>query len=240
MDIMYMFYHPGLDSEEIIMSEEESRHCVSVLRMKAGDVLNIIDGKGHSANAVILDANKNACRLKVGTISSHLQTRPYQLHLAISPVKNSERIDWFLEKAAECGIDEISFIESRHAERVKVNMERCQRVLISAIKQSRQFYLPVLHPIQPLSDWLKRPTGNSEMKFMAWCKADAGNLLKNKLHKKEIKRICICIGPEGDFDETEVKMATDAGFELLSLGDAILRTETAALYCCMALKALYS
>jgi 16S rRNA (uracil1498-N3)-methyltransferase len=237
---MHVFYQPDLSNFSIQLSEEESKHSVRVLRLKKGDEVHLADGKGTHAVAIITDDHPKRCVLEIATRSIYEKTRNYSLHILVAPTKNMERIEWFIEKATEAGIDEITFIETTNSERNKVNMERCEKITVSAMKQSKQWFLPQLNNIQSLNDVL--PTINADIKLIAWCETHQTALLTTKLKENTTNHpsIAIIIGPEGDFTPTETTLASAYGFAPSSLGESILRTETAALYACMAVKTLFN
>jgi 16S rRNA (uracil1498-N3)-methyltransferase len=225
---MHLFYTPDLHEDTYRLSEEESKHCVRVLRLAEGERLHLIDGKGLFCEAVIIDAHPKACILKVIDKKYHFGKRDYQLTIGVSPTKNIERYEWFLEKATEIGIDGIIPLVSRHSERKEIKPERLEKVMISAIKQSIKAYLPVLYPIQSFKEAIRRPFNGQ--KFIAHCIENEKVLLRDAVVKGN--DVLILIGPEGDFSEEEVEMAVREGFIPVSLGDSRLRTETAALVAC--------
>ena len=208
--------------------------------MKKGDEVHLADGKGIQAIAIIADDHPKKCLLHVTEHRQHQLTRNYYLHVFVAPTKNMERIEWFIEKATEAGIDEISFIETENSERAKVNRERCEKITISAMKQSKQWFLPKLNAVRKLSAALSSVETDSA--YIAWCETNETALLSHKLmtSTSSFQRIAILVGPEGDFSSEEVQLATKSGFQPVSLGSSILRTETAALYACMAVKAIRS
>lgn len=233
---MHVFFQPELDTPAIQLSEDESKHCVRVLRLKKGDEVHLANGKGTHAVAVISDDNPKRCVLNIASKEDNPKNRDYHLHIMIAPTKNAERTEWFIEKACEAGIDEITFIETQNSERNKVNIERCEKIAVSAMKQSKQWWLPVINPLIKLGE-AATPVREG-LKLMAWCETGDEQLLNEVLKKNSAKIITVLIGPEGDFTAQEVELAKGSGFEPVSLGKSILRTETAALYACMAVKAL--
>ncbi|MFA6262184.1 MAG: RsmE family RNA methyltransferase [Bacteroidia bacterium] len=234
---MHSFYFPDLQAEELILDEEESKHCIKVLRLREGDIIQLIDGKGQVADARIEDAHPKKCRLQITSRTFVETKRNYKLHIALAPTKNAERLEWFVEKAVECGIDKITFIETQHGERGRVNMERCHKIAVSAMKQSHQSWLPVLQSPLPLMDWIREAKGT---RLMAACVAEANTDITRFLLPSTDAFYSIAIGPEGDFNSEEIISAQQAGFKLVTLGSSILRAETAALYACMATKALHA
>jgi 16S rRNA (uracil1498-N3)-methyltransferase len=154
----------------------------------------------------------------------------------VAPTKNFDRMEWFIEKATEAGIDEITFVETANSERAKVNLERCEKIAVSAMKQSKQWYLPKINALQKFTDVIKQVLPGD--KLIAWCEVDSTALINQKISQLTSNHITILIGPEGDFTEAEVKIAQQHHFIPISLGKTILRTETAALYACFTVKAI--
>ena len=236
---MHIFYQPDLTQNEIFLDEEESKHCVRVLRMKKDDEVELIDGKGSSAIAKIIDDNPKRCVLNIINRKSHILNRTYKIHIAVAPTKNFDRMEWFIEKAVEIGIDEISFIECKNSERVKVNMQRWEKVAISAMKQSKQFWLPKINDVRK-SDEVMKELSDEELKLIAFCETDIKQTLHHQITKSSNHQITILIGPEGDFTKDEIDFAIKNNFKTVSFGENRLRTETAALYACMVINILTS
>jgi len=209
---------------EIFLSKEESKHATKVLRKKEGDILNFTDGKGGFYKAEITVAHSRKCRLQIISSEQKDKQHNYYLHIAIAPTKNMDRYEWFLEKATEIGIDEITPIICEHSERKVLKTERCNRILLSAMKQSLKFHLPKLNEAITLKDFLKQEfEGN---KYIAHCeKSDKLELKNVKLEEKTL----ILIGPEGDFSPAEIEIALQNQFNAVSLGTSRLRTETAGI-----------
>jgi len=225
---MHLFYTPDLQDNTYRLSEEESKHCVRVLRLTEGESLFLIDGKGLFCEAVIINANPKACLLQVRDKKSNYGKRDYQLIIGVSPTKNIDRYEWFLEKATEIGIDAVIPLLSRYSERKEIKPERLEKVMISAMKQSIKAYLPVLNPMQTFKKTITIPFAGQ--RFIAHCNEGEKVLLRDAVIKG--KDVFILIGPEGDFSTDEVEMAVNEGFIPISLGDSRLRTETAALVAC--------
>ena len=223
---MQLFYYPNLSIGAFSFNEEESKHCIKVLRHKAGDTLQLIDGKGSLAQAVITKDHPKKCEGEITQVTLFEPNRSYQLALSIAPTKQHERIDWLVEKACEIGIDEINFISCDNSERERVNIERLQKICISAIKQSKQYYLPKLGELKPFKEQLK--TQPDWQKYIAWCETSATEQLAQQLNQSA-KKIHLLIGPEGDFSAKEISLAQEVGYNPISLGSNILRTETAAI-----------
>ena len=241
---MHLFYLPTIANDFHELSEEESKHAIRVLRLKKGDSIDLVNGKGIHAKAIIVDDNPKKCALSI--ISKKLHTngdstgRNYYLHILIAPTKNSERIEWFIEKAIEIGVDEITFIETTNSERAKVNIDRCTKIAVSAMKQSKQWFLPTMHSVEKLTNWLKDNQTQGQHNYIAWCESEQTELLSQKLNqpKGDKQYITIIIGPEGDFTPAEIEAAQLVHFKPVSLGKSILRTETAAIYACASVKTI--
>ena len=220
---MQLFYIQNPE-KEIILSSEESKHATKVLRKKEGDILNFTDGKGGFYKAEITLADSRKCRLQIISSEQKPKQHSYHLHIAIAPTKNMDRYEWFLEKATEIGIDEITPIICDHSERKVLKTERCNRILLSAMKQSLKFHLPKLNEAIPLKDFLKQDFEGA--KYIAHCEDSEKNELKTV--KKEEEAL-ILIGPEGDFNQKEIDLALQNQFKAVSLGTSRLRTETAGI-----------
>ncbi|MFY8190555.1 MAG: RsmE family RNA methyltransferase [Bacteroidia bacterium] len=236
---MQLFYLPNLVESTFEFSEEESKHCIRVLRKKKGDKITLIDGKGTEAIGLIISDNPKKCSGEIIQRILHEPNRNYHLHIAIAPTKNFERIEWMLEKCIEIGIDEISFIETSNSERSKINLERCEKIAISAIKQSKQFYLPRLHPIQSFQSFLVQ-TKTIKNKWIAWCESEKTDYLSKQITSIENSQNLVCIGPEGDFTTQEIQLARAHNFAPCSLGTNILRSETAAVLVAALMAAKYN
>jgi len=220
---MQLFYLENPENE-IILSAEESKHATKVLRKKEGDILNFTNGKGAFYKAEITVADSRKCRLKVVSTEQKEKQHNYHLHIAIAPTKNMDRFEWFLEKATEIGIDEITPIICTHSERKKIKTERCNRILLSAMKQSLKFHVPKLNEAMSLSDFIKQDYEGT--KYIAHCEDGEKKELKT-VNKTE--KTIILIGPEGDFSPKEIELALQNQFKAVSLGTSRLRTETAGI-----------
>ena len=227
---MNYFYHPGLDHSvsQFAFSPEESRHIVKALRKRKGDKLKITNGKGYLFEAEILQADPAKCMGRI-LDSQKFHPKMYSLHLAVAPTKKADRFQWFLEKATEIGVNRITPIICEHSERDSLSMERMQRTVEEAMKQSLRTFLPQLDPPIPLKEFLEED--QALLKFIAHCKEDEKLDLKRRIAAD--KDVVILIGPEGDFSREEIQLAYDKGFTPVSLGDGRLRTETAALAACV-------
>ncbi|MGO3183151.1 MAG: 16S rRNA (uracil(1498)-N(3))-methyltransferase [Aequorivita sp.] len=224
---MQLFYNPNIseNSKEVNFDKEESRHIIKVLRMKEGDSFKITNGKGSFFDAEIISANPKACLVKI--LSEEIQKPiPYQLHLVVAPTKLNDRYEWFLEKATEIGVSEITPIICDHSERKVIKAERYEKIIQSAMKQSLKAYLPILNEAISFKDFLKSENQLDDLKFIAHCEETDKRSLKSVLLPN--KRISILIGPEGDFSTKEIELAKKAGYIPVTLGESRLRTETAA------------
>ncbi len=211
------------------MSEEESRHCVKVLRHVAGDVVNVIDGRGGLYSAKIVEAHQKRVMLEVLSVEENYCELPYRLHLAMAPTKNIDRFEWFVEKATEIGVHSVTPLLCRYSERKVLKPERIEKILLSATKQSLKAYLPVLNPMIDVKKFLEDV--DVSQKFIAHC--------YDGYEKEHLLRCCasggdvlLMVGPEGDFSREEVDLALASGFQSVSLGDSRLRTETAGVVGC--------
>lgn len=226
---MQLFYNPNLDSNttDFTFSEEESKHIIRVLRKKEQDTLSITNGQGLLFTAEITIANPKKCIAKIIETTKKHKKRNW-LHIAVAPTKNNDRFEWFLEKATEIGIDEITPIICEHSERKVIKEERLQKVITSAMKQSLQCYLPKFNAAISYKEFIKNE--QKGLLFIAHCEEDEKVELKRRVPAD--KDITILIGPEGDFSPTEIKSAYNAKFLPVSLGKNRLRTETAAIVAC--------
>lgn len=227
---MQLFYHPEVSEgdREVVFPKEESRHIVKVLRKKDGDRLHLTNGKGWLFTTELIVAGQNKCIARI--LSSEKEPpAPYHLHLAVAPTKMNDRYEWFLEKATEIGVHEITPIICDHSERKVVKLNRFERVLQSALKQSLHTRFPILNEPVSFSDFLQLPRRGQ--KFIAHCEnSEDKNLLSKRIGKNS--EATVLIGPEGDFSPQEIKLALEKGWEPVSLGSSRLRTETAAIVAC--------
>lgn len=213
------------NNETALLTEEESKHFSKVLRGKTGQSIYVIDGKGKFAKGKVIEINSKSVGVKV---EQWLETeqRNYKIHIAIAPTKSMDRIEFFLEKATEIGVDEITFLNCYHSERKNIKLERCQRIVRSAVKQSLKAHIPKLNDLTRFSDFIKQDFDCD--KSIAHCNEDFERIaIKNHIESK--KDYLILIGPEGDFSKEEIEVAMQNGFLGISLGEQRLRTETAAL-----------
>lgn len=223
---MQLFYAPEITTPLYTLPEEESGHCVRVLRLKEGDSLHITDGRGTLYRAVVETPHPKRCTIRIVEEHHEWEKRPYRLTIAVAPTKNIDRIEWFVEKATECGIDRIVPVLCDHSERKVVKSERLEKIAISAMKQSLKAYLPTIEPLTPLREVLAEPFEGT--KLIAHCEEDMERIfMGEKIQGGE--NVMVLIGPEGDFSREEIEAARKAEFTEISLGNSRLRTETAAL-----------
>lgn len=224
---MALFYVPELASGNIL-PEDESQHAVKVLRLQVGDEIVVVDGVGGFYKAKITNPHPKHCGFEIIETKLNYGKRDYRLHIAIAPTKNIDRLEWFIEKATEIGIDEITPIICRHSERKIVKEERLEKIIVSAAKQSVKAYFPKLNPLTTLDELFKNH--QASQKFIAHCYEQDKRLLQTEVQKS--KDVIILIGPEGDFSLEEVENAISNGFVPVSLGESRLRTETAGVVSC--------
>jgi len=225
---MQIFYAPDIDGSTYTLSEEESKHCIRVLRLVAGDEITLVDGKGNLFKTHIIDPHVKRCQVLVFEALTEFEKRNYYLHIAIAPTKNIERFEWFLEKATEIGIDEITPLLCDHSERKVINNERLEKVVAAAMKQSIKAYAPKLNQLTSFKQFIKNQ--NPETTYIAHCERKGLPHLKNELGSN--KNVTVLIGPEGDFSPDEVSKALAIRFKEISLGNSRLRTETAGIVAC--------
>lgn len=218
------------------LTSEESWHCAKVLRKKAGDVIQLIDGKGNFYEAVLELVSDKKCTANVTSGPILQAKRNYYLHLAIAPTKQIDRIEWMIEKAVEIGIDEISFINCKNSERTVIKTDRINKIVESAVKQSLQAYLPKVNELVSFKEIIN--VSKEDQRLIAHCYDSEKESLKQLDFKN--RSTLILIGPEGDFAKEEVDLALNNKFKAVSFGTNRLRTETAGLYVCQAVSILSS
>ena len=222
------YYFGTISSDDkIILEEDESNHLIHVRRSKVGDLVKITDGEGNLYIAELLRIDKKHGEL-IAREKIRSKKKPYHLHIALAPTKSIDRIEWFLEKATETGVDEISFFISRHSERKEVKIDRLKRVALSAIKQSQKTFLPKLNPAVEFKKFIIQQFNGT--KLICSMAADEHDNMKKNYQPGH--SLTVLIGPEGDFHADELALAREAGFHAISLGISRLRAETAALNVC--------
>ena len=230
---MHLFYSTNIN--ELFLDREESHHCTRVLRLKENDEIILIDGKGTFVRAVLVHSSEKKTQYRIIDQIENYNKLPYNLHLAVAPTKNIDRFEWFIEKATEIGVSEITPLLCEKSERKMVKKDRLEKLIIAAAKQSQKAYFPKLNEMQVFNDFL---SGNKQYrgeKLIAHCEDGE----KRSLHSLKLKeRIIMCIGPEGDFSNKEIQSAIHSGFQPVTFGKSRLRTETAAVYACSAINLL--
>ncbi len=224
---MHLFYSPDIEHPFHQLPEEESKHIHRVLRLMEGDELFLTNGKGVIYQCEISSASPKKCMVRILS-TEKTQVNPVQLHIAIAPTKNISRFEWFLEKATEIGIDEITPLICSHSERKVVKTDRLNKILITAMKQSLKSRLPHINQATSFNELIHR--GFDGQKFIAYCTTGQEDLLQKACLPGS--SALILIGPEGDFSPEEIEQAKQAGFNPVSLGNSRLRTETAGLVAC--------
>ena len=232
---MNIFYSTNIykSDKKIIILDQENKHMIKVLRKSTGDDVNITDGKGLLYNCSIIESDKNKSILKIKSLIEFKNESP-SLEVAIALTKNRDRFEWFLEKATEIGVSEITPLICKYSERNKLNLERSIKILVSAMKQSLRYRLPVINDPVNFEDYIMLKSENKIDSFIATCLYSENNLFKKKLIKGNDSQVLI--GPEGGFSKTEVNLAKKAKFTAVSLGKGRLRTETAGVVVCSIFK----
>lgn len=226
---MHIFYAPEISGNEYTLDEKESRHCIRVLRMSRGTPIRIIDGKGNLYEAVISDPDPGKCSVSVTGVIKDFETRNYILHIAISPLKNYERFEWFVEKSVEIGIDEITPLICCNTEKQGIRKERINNLIIAAMKQSLKSRLTKLNDPCKFNDFIQSRSNGSRM--IAHCSDEPAKSKVGDIYSKGNDAV-VLIGPEGDFTAEEIYTAAKAGFVPVHLGQSRLRSETAGIAAC--------
>lgn len=230
---MYLFYAPDIQTT-LTLPEEESNHCVQVLRRSVGDAVQVTDGMGNLYHCVITNPHRKHCEVRIERVETPEALHEGYVHIAVAPTKNIDRLEWAIEKCVEIGVDEITPLLCRFSERKQLRTDRLEKIILSAAKQSLTPYLPVLHELTPCDAFIKAQREKVQrtqgQNFIAHCYKDEKRYLKDVIERG--RDALVLIGPEGDFSEQEVAEALAAGFIPVSLGDSRLRTETAAVVAC--------
>ena len=222
---MILFYTNNITDNLAILEGDEAMHCTKTLRKKLGDTIHFVDGKGGIYSGKIIGSNKKSCSISIENRHFTEKRKNYKLHLAIAPTKNINRLEWFLEKATEIGIDEITPILCQRSERKKIRLDRLTKVVAAAMKQSIKPHLPLMNELTKFKDFVKQDFNGQ--KLIAHCNDGEKTILKQIYQPQN--NVLIMIGPEGDFSNEEVKLAFENQFNAISLGDERLRTETAGI-----------
>jgi len=231
---MQLFYQPGITEGSNFLDPDESRHCLKVLRKKPGGLIDVTDGKGSFYKARITNSDPRKCQFE---IESHeiVNAPDHYIHIGMAPTKNMDRMEWFVEKCTEIGVDEISFFISSNSERKVLKNDRLSKKLIAAMKQSMKARLPKLNELRSFTSFIGSVNPKVK-KFIAYVDQENPISLLNAAVKEQ--EYCILIGPEGDFTQKELEMAQSKNFKKVNLGHSRLRTETAGIVACHTLKLL--
>lgn len=224
--VQHLFYCPTIAAHPVL-TEEESAHAVRVLRRTTGDVLHIADGQGMIYEARITNPHPKHCEVEI--VEQQLQSKhhPVELHIAVAPTKNIERVEWLTEKCTEIGVDRLTPLLCRYSERKQIRIDRLEKIVLSAAKQSLSAYLPVLSELTPVEQVICSAT--EQRRFIAHSSPWTDKkILRDELRNTPTASTIVLVGPEGGFTDDEVRLAMEHGFVPVSLGDARLRTETAA------------
>ena len=226
---MQLFYNATINeaTETFSFDREESKHIIKVLRKKDGDILFVTNGLGFLFKTEIVLASDSKCTVQMVSFEK-AAAAPFQLHLVVAPTKMNDRYEWFLEKATEIGIQEITPIICDRSERKVINIERFEKIILSAMKQSNELYLPKLNPAISFKEFMKQK--NKGLQLIAHCEETDKKTLKSVLQSNT--DVTVLIGPEGDFSEKEIALALEQNYIPVSLGNTRLRTETAAVVAC--------
>lgn len=226
---MQVFYAPDITGDSYILSEKESRHSVRVLRMTKGDTVKLVDGKGNLYEGEITEPDPGNCLIRITSVKRNFEKRNYRLHIAISPLKNPERFEWFVEKSVEIGIDEITPLICRRSEKPAIKADRTRNLIISAMKQSLKATITLLNDTCSFNDFIR--SGHKGVLMIAHCNQDSPGKKITDIYTKGDDAV-ILIGPEGDFTGKEISSALDKGFKTVQLGSSRMRTETAGIAAC--------
>lgn len=229
---MRIFFDPSFP-ENTSLSEEESKHAFRVLRLKEGDEIEVINGKGSFFQCEIVSIGKKSCDLSILSEKKDA-TRDFYLHIAIAPTKNIDRIEWFVEKCIEFGVDEITFLKTSNSERKVIKLDRIKRIAIAAMKQSQRAYFPVINDLTNYGEFIQNI--EQQNKLIAHLVDEDRKSIKDLVTSSSY---CMLIGPEGDFTSEEVKKALENGVKPITLGNYRLRTETAGIAVCHALNFMH-
>ncbi len=228
---MHIFYTPEINNKEYYtLPEDESKHCIRVLRLKQDDIVQLIDGKGNLFKGRISEPDLRNCRVVIDEVISDYNRRTFHLHIAIAPTKNIERFEWFLEKATEIGIDEITPLRCGRSERTSIKPERLERVIIAAMKQSIIAQKPALNELTNIGELINKTNSKRAAKMIAHCDDGIRQMIKD-IYQPGDDVLCL-IGPEGDFTPDEIELALSKDFKPVTLGNNRLRTETAGIVIC--------
>ena len=228
---MDFFFSNDINNHTIILDNYESRHCIKVMRHKVGDLIKVVDGLGNLYSGNLVSFDRNSCTIQINDKTENYKKRNQHIHIGISPIKNQDRLEWFIEKSVEIGIDEITLIDCDRTLRKKIKIDRLNKIAITAMKQSLKAYIPKINDVISVNDFIMYNQNSS--KFI--CHLDNDDRRDVFYYKEDIiqsKNVSILIGPEGDFSASEIELAIDNSFLCATLGNSRLRTETAGIVAC--------
>lgn len=225
---MIQFYAPDIAINPIL-PESDSQHCVRVLRMKEGDTLEVIDGKGHRYTCRLIEAHAKRAHVEIIEKQDVPLSWQNNITIAVAPTKHLDRMEWMVEKLTEIGVNRIIPLLCRYSERKELKIERLEKIAISAMKQSLKTVLPIIDVMTPIKDVITKQM--YDQRFIAYCDTSIPRKLLSAEYRAN-KDTLILIGPEGDFSTEEINLALNSGYNPISLGDNRLRTETAAVVAC--------
>jgi 16S rRNA (uracil1498-N3)-methyltransferase len=226
---MQIFYVPDIKGSMCVMDETESKHSIRVLRMVRGDKVKLVDGKGTLCEGIISDPDPAGCRVKITHTTRDFEKRGYRLNIAISPLKNPERFEWFVEKSVEIGIDSITPLICRNTEKPGIKRDRLNNIIVSAMKQSVKAFRPELNEPIVFDEFIN--SGNHVIRMIAHCNKESERYGISQVYEKGRDAV-ILIGPEGDFSDEEIRLALGNGYKPVDLGNSRLRSETAGIAAC--------
>jgi len=234
---MQLFYAHLVQDKNAYLDSVETRHCTKTLRKKVGDTIHFIDGKGGLFEGQIQSFDKKSCEIHIQKKLPSPGQRNYNIHIAIAPTKQIKRLEWFLEKVTELGIDTITLLQTQHSERKKVRLDRLQKIVLAATKQSLKTILPCIHPLTKFNQFVS--SYPQATKLIAHCHPSSD---KKPLHALAAASndLLILIGPEGDFSPQEVQTALQHNFTPITLSPSRLRTETAGIVACHTVHLLHA
>jgi len=230
---MIIFFAKEIQGDHAFLIDDEARHCSKVLRKRTGDIIAFTDGKGYFYKGQLLNVSKDKCKIAI-LEKNKADEKPYKLSIAISPVKNPARFEWFVEKAVEIGVDSIIPLICKRTEKKNIKTSRIQNIIISASKQSLKAKFPALNPPVSFDEFISNV--DPQNTFLAHLNEDSVYL--GKIEKPE-DEIVLLIGPEGDFADEEISKAIDLGIKPVTLGSSRLRTETAGVVACQIINTVY-
>ena len=234
IEYMIQFFAPDIANDPVL-PESDSQHCVRVLRMREGDEVEVVDGKGYRYRCRLIDAHPKHAMVEIVERTEHPLPWTNELTIAVAPTKNMDRMEWLVEKLVEIGVNRFVPLLCRYSERKEIKQERLEKIAVSAMKQALKAVLPEIEPMTPFKDFIA--TAHAEQKFIAYCSPEIPRRLLQHVYQPG-KSAIMLIGPEGDFSQQEIEAALAAGYQPVSLGDNRLRTETAALYSLSAMQIL--